>query len=202
MLDYEKIEEFEKQKTKVFKYIMYKKRTEQEIRNKFRGQIHEDMLEDIIEYLKEAKYIDDYDFVERQVNEYMILKTMSIKEIKYKLYAKGIDKKIIEKYSEDIPDLENLLNENINKSNELRIYKELKRFSNNKITEIINNNQYLKEVIFNGYHIYEEPYSASYFYKGDNIKKLTYIPFTVTTGSGRSKGNFTIVLKPKNETIK
>ena len=110
--------------------------------------------------------------------------------------------KIIEKYSEDIPDLENLLNENINKSNELKIYKELKRFSNNKITEIINNNQYLKEVIFNGYHIYEEPYSASYFYKGDNIKKLTYIPFTVTTGSGRSKGNFTIVLKPKNETIK
>ena len=100
MLDYEKIEEFEKQKTKVFKYIMYKKRTEQEIRNKFRGQIHEDMLEDIIQYLKEAKYIDDYDFVERQVNEYMILKTMSIKEIKYKLYAKGIDKKIIEKYIE------------------------------------------------------------------------------------------------------
>ncbi len=102
MLDYEKIEEFEKQKTKVFKYIMYKKRTEQEIRNKFRGQIHEDMLEDIIEYLKEAKYIDDYDFVERQVNEYMILKTMSIKEIKYKLYAKGIDKKIIEKYIEKL----------------------------------------------------------------------------------------------------
>lgn len=94
------IEEFDKQKTKVFKYIMYKKRTEQEIRNKFRGQISEEMLEEIIEYLKEANYINDYEFIEKQVREYMNLKTMSIKEIKYKLYAKGLDRKLIEKYIE------------------------------------------------------------------------------------------------------
>ena len=92
------IEEFDKQKTKVFKYIMYKKRTEQEIRNKFRGQIPEEMLEEIIEYLKEANYINDYEFIEKQVREYMNLKTMSIKEIKYKLYTKGLDRKLIEKY--------------------------------------------------------------------------------------------------------
>ena len=94
------IEEFDKQKTKVFKYIMYKKRTEQEVRNKFRGQIPEEMLEEIIEYLKEANYIDDYEFIEKQVREYMNLKTMSIKEIKYKLFAKGLDRKLIEKYIE------------------------------------------------------------------------------------------------------
>ena len=92
------IEELEKQKTKVFKYITYKKRTEQEVRNKFRGQIEENMLEDIIEYLKEAKYIDDYEFIEKQVREYILLKTMSIKEIEYKLYSKGLDRKLIEKY--------------------------------------------------------------------------------------------------------
>ncbi len=96
----EELKEFDKQKTKVFKYITYKKRTEQEIRNKFRGQIDENMLEDIIEYLKEAKYINDYEFIERQVNEYMILKTLSIKEIKYKLMQKGIDRKLIEEYIE------------------------------------------------------------------------------------------------------
>ena len=56
------------------------------------------MLEDIIEYFKEANYINDYDFIERQVREYMALKTMSIKEIKYKLAGKGIDRKIMEKY--------------------------------------------------------------------------------------------------------
>ena len=53
------IEEFDKQKTKVLKYILYKKRTEQEVRNKFSTTIDENMLEDIIEYLKEAKYIND-----------------------------------------------------------------------------------------------------------------------------------------------
>lgn len=94
------IEEFDYQKTKVFKYIMFKKRTENEIRNKFRTQIEEDMLEDIIQYLKEAGYINDSVYIEKQVNEYMSLKSMSIQEIKYKLMTKGIDKKLIEKYIE------------------------------------------------------------------------------------------------------
>ena len=94
----EKLKEFDAQKTKVFKYITYKKRTEQEVRKKFKGQIEEQMLEEIIEYLKEAKYLDDYEFIEKQVREYINLKTLSIKEIKYKLLSKGLDKKLIEKY--------------------------------------------------------------------------------------------------------
>lgn len=94
----EKLKEFDAQKTKVFKYIMYKKRTEQEVRKKFKGQIEEQMLDEIIEYLKEAKYLDDYEFIEKQVREYMNLKTLSIKEIKYKLLSKGLDRKLIEKY--------------------------------------------------------------------------------------------------------
>lgn len=94
----EKLKEFDAQKTKVFKYIMYKKRTEQEVRKKFKGQIEEQMLDEIIEYLKEAKYLDDYEFIEKQVREYMNLKTLSIKETKYKLLSKGLDRKLIEKY--------------------------------------------------------------------------------------------------------
>ena len=97
-IDFEKLKEFDEQKTKVFKYITYKKRTEQEVRNKFRGQIEEQMLEEIIDYLKDAKYLDDYEFIEKQVREYMNLKTMSIIEMKYKLAAKGLDRKLIEKY--------------------------------------------------------------------------------------------------------
>lgn len=97
-LNFEKLKEFDAQKTKVFKYITYKKRTEQEVRKKFKGQIEDEMLDEIIEYLKEAKYLDDYDFIKRQVREYMNLKTMSIKEIKYKLMTKGLDRKLIEQY--------------------------------------------------------------------------------------------------------
>ena len=98
--DIEKLKKMDKQKTKVFKYITYKKRTEQEVRNKFKGQIEEEMLEEIIDYLKEANYLNDYDFIERQVNEYMNLKTLSIKEIKYKLMTKGLDRKLIEEYKD------------------------------------------------------------------------------------------------------
>ena len=98
IINFDKLKEFDEQKTKVFKYITYKKRTEQEVRNKFRGQIEEQILEEIIDYLKEAKYLDDYEFIEKQVREYMNLKTMSITEMKYKLATKGIDRKLIEKY--------------------------------------------------------------------------------------------------------
>lgn len=65
-----------------------------------------------------------------------------------------------------------------------------------KITKMINSDIYLQEVIFNGLHIYEEPYTAHYFMQNNNISKLGYQPFTVTTGSGRSHGDYTIVLKP------
>lgn len=95
------IEEYDKQKTKILKYIIYKKRTEQEIRTKFKSTVDENVLEDIIEYFKEAGYINDYEFIEKQVNEYMMLKTMSIKEIRYKLYSKGLDKRLIEKYIDE-----------------------------------------------------------------------------------------------------
>lgn len=103
---------------------------------------------------------------------------------------------VINKIKDELPELV-LLNENINIVAQMNIYKELKVLSNKKIKELIDNNKKIQEIIFNGYYIYKEPYTASYFYKGNEIKKLDYIPFSVTTGSGRSHGNFTIVLKPK-----
>ena len=92
------IEEFDKEKTRVLKYIMFKKRTEQEIKNKFSRTIDENMLEDIIEYLKEAGYINDEDYIERAINEFIALKSLSLKEVKYKLFAKGLNKNLIEDY--------------------------------------------------------------------------------------------------------
>lgn len=91
-------EEFDKEKTKVLKYILYKKRSEYEIRNKFSKSIEENLLYDIIEYLKEAKYIDDGQYIEKTINNFMILKNLSIKEIQYKLISKGLNKNLIEDY--------------------------------------------------------------------------------------------------------
>ena len=92
------IEEFDEQKIKILKYILYKKRTEQEIRTKFAKTVKEDLLEDIIEYLKEANYINDNEYVERTINNFKALKNLSIRELTYKLLAKGIKKDDIDDY--------------------------------------------------------------------------------------------------------
>ena len=92
------IEEFDRCKTKVLKYILDKKRTENEVRTKFNSSIEEDLLEDVIEYLKENKYIDDSDYIKRTINNFKILKSLSIVELRYKLLSKGIDKNLIEDY--------------------------------------------------------------------------------------------------------
>ena len=92
------IEEFDKGKTKVLKYILYKKRSENEVRTKFSGTMDENLLEDIIEYLKQAKYIDDKEYIRKTVNNFVALKNLSIKELKYKLLAKGLNKNDIEDY--------------------------------------------------------------------------------------------------------
>lgn len=98
MSNWEELEEFEKQKTKVMNYIMYKKRTEFEVKQKFSKTIDEDTLEKIIDYIKEAGYLNDKDYIDRTVSEIMALKNLSIFEIKNKLYTKGISRNDIEDY--------------------------------------------------------------------------------------------------------
>ncbi len=92
------VEEFDENKTKVMSYVLYKKRTEYEVRKKFCSTIEENMLDDIIEYIKEAGYINDAEYVKKLFNEYMNLKSMSIREIKNKIYAKGVYVDYIEDY--------------------------------------------------------------------------------------------------------
>lgn len=95
------VEEFDKAKTKVMTYIMYKKRTEQEVKNKFSKTLEETLLYDIIEYVKEAGYLSDTQYIERTFMEYKALKNSSRRELSYKLYSKGISKNLIEDYFND-----------------------------------------------------------------------------------------------------
>lgn len=92
------LEEFDKEKAKVLKYILYKKRTENEVRTKFQSILEEELLEDIIEYLKEAKYIDDTEYIQKIIHNFKTLKNLSMAELKYKLLAKGLNKNLIEDY--------------------------------------------------------------------------------------------------------
>lgn len=92
------IDEFDKQKTKILKYIIFKKRTEYEVRQKFKNIVEDNLLEDIINDLKENLYINDETYIERAINEFMAINTLSIKQIKYKLYSKGLKSDLIENY--------------------------------------------------------------------------------------------------------
>lgn len=96
-MDLEYLAKVDALKTKVLKYIMFKKRTEKEIREKFKSE-DDNIFEEVIENLKELGYINDNSYIERSINEFMNLKNMSIKEIEYKLLAKGINKNDIENY--------------------------------------------------------------------------------------------------------
>lgn len=95
--EYKKLEEFDNLKTKVLKYVLYKKRTEQEARQKF-AENTGNLLDNVIEYLKQENYINDTSYIEKSVNEIQKLKNLSIKEVKYKLLAKGLSSNLVDEY--------------------------------------------------------------------------------------------------------
>ena len=70
-MDLERLEKIDKLKTKMLKYIFYKRRTEKEIIEKFKDE-ESDIFEEAVETLKELGYIDDSDYVSRYIHDVMI----------------------------------------------------------------------------------------------------------------------------------
>lgn len=97
LVDFDKLKEIDVLKTKVLKYALYKKRTENEIREKFSNE-DENLLEDVIENLKELNYINDNIYMEKSLQEFIALKSLSIKEVSYKLLQKGIKKSLVDDF--------------------------------------------------------------------------------------------------------
>lgn len=98
---------FELAKEKALRYIMMSKKTEQEVYNKLiKLGFEENIVLDVIDYLKSIKYIDDNDYVDAYIRQCMRLMNYSIYEIKNKLLQKGIEKCIIENKLEDLKESE------------------------------------------------------------------------------------------------
>ena len=140
-MDY--VEEFDKLKTKVLKYILFKKRTEQEVRQKFREDSGE-LLDDVIEELKELDYINDEFYIQKAINEFRNLKNMSIKEIEYKLMTKGLKKDIINNYI--YINKEELLNYEIKSAKNIFIKKQ-NLLETEEIINYLKKKGYLEETI-------------------------------------------------------
>ena len=147
------IEEYDKEKTKVLKYVIYKKRTEREIRTKFKSIVEENMLEDILEELKENGYISDENYIERAVNEFIALKNLSIKEIKYKLMSKGISNNLVEDY---VQKHEEELNEYEQKSADNIVLKKSVNMDETEIKQYLIKKGYTEEHIKNATQKIEE----------------------------------------------
>ena len=85
---------------------------------------------------------------------------------------------------------------NVDYNSGINIFKKIKKLSNDKIHSIIIKNEWISNFVFKGIGNFEEPYTANFLYEKGILKLNYFLPFKVTTGSGRSKGVFTIVLKP------
>jgi regulatory protein len=86
---------------KLMRYVVFKKRTEMEIRQKCkRLEYNEEYIKEIIQYLSENEYIDDVKYVEKYINNILKLKKSSIFEMKMDLLRRGIKENYIDDYVE------------------------------------------------------------------------------------------------------
>ena len=139
----DEIEEFDKLKTQVLKYVLYKKRSEVEIRQKFSKNAGK-MLDNVVQYLHDNDYINDDEYIKKSVNEFQRLKNMSIREIEYKLLAKGISKNKIDNYI--YQNKEELIDYELQSAKNIYIKKQTV-LSKEEIIQYLNKKGYMSEAI-------------------------------------------------------
>lgn len=141
--EYKELEEFDNLKTKVLKYVLYKKRTENEVRQKF-AENTGNLLDNVIEYLKQENYINDFSYIEKSISEIQRLKNLSIKEIKYKMLAKGLSSKLVDEYIYN--NKENVLEYEINSAKAI-LLKKTSTMEQEDIKNYLRKKGYMEETI-------------------------------------------------------
>lgn len=78
--------------SKLMKYVIFKKRTEYEVREKCKTLNYtSDYIDEIIDYLKEAEYINDEIYITKYINNILKLKKSSVAEVRLDFMKRGID---------------------------------------------------------------------------------------------------------------
>lgn len=142
---------------KLMKYVVFKKRTEMEIRQKCkRLEYTDEYIEDVIQYLTENEYINDSRYVERYINNVLKLKKSSIFEMKMDLLRRGVKEEYIDSYIESHQtELEEFENDSARKIVEkkaqtteiekIKRYLRGKGYSYTSIVDAIDNNRTLQD---------------------------------------------------------
>lgn len=82
---------------------------------------------------------------------------------------------------------------------ELSAFRQMKNQAMEQIKTMIDSDSRLYEAIIFGTGIFKEPYCATYLYTDELVHKGeldSRLSLSVTTGSGRSKGKYTVIIKP------
>ncbi len=90
--------EFEEAKEKAVRYLVLALRTQKEVENKLRKlKVDEDIIFQVVEYLKSIGYIDDSKYVDAYLRQCISIPKYSVYEINMKLLQKGIDKELLQR---------------------------------------------------------------------------------------------------------
>ena len=85
---------------KLMNYVLYKMRTVAEVRRKAQSlKLQEDYIDEAIDYLIEAGYLNDENYSKKYVENVMRLQQSSRNEIKIDLLKKGVSEDIIDEYA-------------------------------------------------------------------------------------------------------
>jgi hypothetical protein len=76
--------------------------------------------------------------------------------------------------------------------------KQNKQTSIKYIENEIRTKAHIRKAVFKGEGLFDEPFTAQFIFSGGELETNNTLPdFSITTGSGRHKGNYTLVVKPK-----
>ena len=65
------------------------------------------------------------------------------------------------------------------------------------VIKAIEENEELKKALFTGEGWFKSPYYIDFVLINGELSNDVYMPYYIDNGSGRSKGNYTIILKPQ-----
>ena len=81
-------------------------------------------------------------------------------------------------------------------SNSSDFWDAIRKTSQEKMKAFILADDKLRANIFAGRYWFDAPYYASFFYESGKLNAIGVSDFTITTGSGRTRGNYSIEIKP------
>jgi hypothetical protein len=150
-------------------------------------------------YEKLSKTAFDYLFSDYLDNVDMIFCGLTIYQEDKNI---GLNRKIVKNLGLQIDDVSCYFIEKIEKDSFNLFDKEdvklIRNYCEQELRQVIDNNENIKKMIFTGERCFEPPYYINYIYKNGVLSK-DIIPkdYQISNGSGRSKGKYTIIFKPR-----